>query len=74
MGRWNAAVATYRQALDAVGAAPRTTELLEFLIGGQIEPRWIALSAPQVARMAHAIKENQLRAATLVALAQALPD
>jgi tetratricopeptide (TPR) repeat protein len=79
MGRREEALATYRQALQAADVESnkvvRANQLMDLIWpGGLLEPRWIAESAPQVARMAHAIEDPSRRASALLALAQALPD
>jgi tetratricopeptide (TPR) repeat protein len=80
MGRRDEAVATYRQALQAADAGAKGARenqlmaLIQGWPGSRLEPRWIAESAPQVARMAHAIEDPSRRSSALLALAQALPD
>jgi tetratricopeptide (TPR) repeat protein len=75
MGRREEALATYRQALDAADAGSDKSQFMDKIWpGGLVEPRWLAASAPQVARMAHAIEDPLRRSSVLLALAQALPD
>jgi tetratricopeptide (TPR) repeat protein len=75
MGRREEALATYRQALDAADVGSDKSQFMDKIWpGGLVEPRWLAASAPQVARMAHAIEDPLRRSSVLLALAQALPD
>jgi hypothetical protein len=75
MGRREEALATYRQALDAADAGSDKSQFTDLIWpGGLLQPRWLAESAPLVARMAYAIEDPLRRSSVLLALAQALPD
>jgi tetratricopeptide (TPR) repeat protein len=75
MGRREEALATYRQALDAANAGSDKSQFTDLIWpGGLLQPRWLAESAPLVARMAYAIEDPLRRSSVLLALAQALPD
>ncbi len=74
MGRREEALATYREALDSADAGSDKSQFTDTIWpGGLLEPRWLAETASEVARMTHAIEDPVRRSSVLLALAQALP-